>query len=294
MMAAENLTSLPFDCSSLRGEIRFNEPMSKHTSWRVGGPAQYFYLPADREDIVHLIQQVPESVPFHWLGLGSNMLVRDGGLEGIVIKTTKGLNNFKVVNADQIYIEAGVSCAKVARKSVESQLTGAEFLAGVPGSFGGALAMNAGAFGGETWPLVVEVECVDRSGQVHQISSELVPFSYRHVELPQGMALLAGTIQLAQAGIEGGGRAEIKSLLEKRSASQPIQSANAGSVFKNPKGHYAAQIIEQLGLKGYVLGGARFSEVHANFIINDGSSSSQDIEDLIQPGTTTSNGENAN
>ena len=281
MMAAMSVDQLPFDSDQLRGTLKINEPMSRHTSWRVGGPAEYFYLPADREDTVTLLKTIPQSMSVYWLGLGSNMLVKDSGVKGIVIKTTKALTQLKVLPNNQLYAEAGVSCAKIARHSVADNLTGAEFLAGVPGSFGGALAMNAGAFGGETWPLVIDVECIDRQGNVETYSAEQIQFSYREVVLPQNKALLAGRLQLNSANTQGGGRVEIKSLLEKRSASQPIQSANAGSVFKNPPGNFAAKIIEQLGLKGYQKGGARYSEVHANFIINDGTASASDIEFLI-------------
>jgi len=281
MMVAQDLPIVPFSTSSLRGELRFNEPMSRHTSWRVGGTADYFYVPADRQDVIELMRCLPGNLPIHWIGLGSNLLVRDGGVDGIVIKTSKALSTITLEGEGRIYIEAGVSCAKVARTSAQNGLTGGEFLAGVPGSFGGALAMNAGAFGGETWPLVQSVDCVDRDGNCICISSDEINFSYRHVELPQGYYLLSGVLKLetAEDGIDGKGK--IKDLLEKRSASQPIQSANAGSVFKNPEGDYAARIIEALGLKGHAIGDACFSDVHSNFIINRGNCCAQDIESLI-------------
>ena len=281
MMVAASTTDLPFDSSTLRGCFKLNEPMSKHTSWRVGGPAEFFYLPADRQDIVNLLKVMPSEMPLQWVGLGSNMLVRDGGLEGVVIKTSKALNQIELRNDHILYAEAGVSCAKVARVSAAGQLAGAEFLAGVPGSFGGALAMNAGAFGGETWPLVQQIECVNRQGEEKVFASDAIKFSYRHVELPHGFALLAGLLQLTPLEDGENAKAQIRVLLEKRNASQPIQSANAGSVFKNPEGGFAAKIIEQLGLKGVSRGGARFSEVHANFIINDGNASAADIESLM-------------
>ena len=280
MMTASKQTPLPFDLTGLRGELRLDEPMSRHTSWRVGGAADYFYIPADKADVVELMQRLPQDLPVTWVGLGSNLLVRDGGIEGLVIKTVKALDRIEINSDCRVYIEAGVTSAKVAKKTVAAGLTGAEFLAGVPGSFGGALAMNAGAFGGETWPLVVEVECVTRDGQVIRYVNEEIPFGYRHVELPAGAALLSGTL-LLQGQTNNQGTSDIRTLLEKRSASQPIQSANAGSVFKNPEGGFAARLIEQVGLKGYAVGGARVSPKHANFIINEGGASAADIEMLI-------------
>jgi UDP-N-acetylmuramate dehydrogenase len=281
MMIARTVPALPFDDTGLRGTLKINEPMARHTSWRVGGAADYFYIPADRDDVVHLIRQLPREMPVTWVGLGSNLLVRDGGVEGVVIRTSGALTQIEPCGQGLLYAESGVSSARVARISVVSGLAGAEFLAGVPGSFGGALAMNAGAFGGETWPLVERIDCIDRLGNCVTFSRQEISFGYRKVELPEHHAVLAGVLKLAPAESATNGRQQIRSLLEKRSASQPIQSANAGSVFKNPPGEFAARIIQQLGLKGHSRGGARFSEVHANFIVNDGTSSAFEIESLI-------------
>ena len=286
MMAAIQMQ--PAFCAGLKGQLLVDEPMSKHTSWRVGGKADYFYTPADKADLLNLLQQLPSEMPIYWVGLGSNLLVRDGGVKGIVIRTTKGLNEISVnKETNRLYVEAGVSCAKVARTCVNHGLTGVEFLAGVPGSFGGALAMNAGAFGGETWPWVEDVECVDGKGQRKTIIAGEVNYGYRRVDLPENYWFLGGTLKLSPAGDESAGKQQIKSLLEKRSASQPIQSANAGSVFRNPEGGFAARLIEQCGLKGKRSGNARISEVHANFIINEGNAKAQDIESLITLAQTT-------
>ena len=264
-----------------RGQLRINEPMSKHTSWRTGGIADYFYYPADQQDLSSLLGRLPEEAPVHWIGLGSNLLVRDGGIEGIVICTVRGLNNIRLMPSGRMYVEAGVSCSKVARMAARNQLAGAEFLAGVPGSFGGALVMNAGAFGGETWEWVERAQCLDRSGNPVFVNRSGVRYGYRYVELPHGCWLCAAILKLRQAGDEFDGKATIRDLLRARTRSQPVQSANAGSVFRNPEGYFAARLIEQSGLKGYAIGGARISEKHANFIINDGSASSRDIERLI-------------
>ena len=158
-------TKTPAFAAGLRGRLLADEPMSRHTSWRVGGVADYFYTPADKDDLVQLLRQLPHDIPLVWVGLGSNLLVRDGGVAGLVLCTAKGLSAMQFAPPDSLTAEAGVACAKVAKLAVKNGCGGAEFLAGVPGSFGGALAMNAGAFGGEVWDLVAEIECVDRAGE---------------------------------------------------------------------------------------------------------------------------------
>ena len=280
MMTAATLNAPPF-MAGLGGRLRVDEPMARHTSWRVGGKADYFYTPADKVDLIKLLEQLPADMPLHWVGLGSNLLVRDGGVAGMVLGTTKGLSVLGFSAPGRIYAEAGVSCAKVARTAVAHGLTGAEFLAGVPGSFGGALAMNAGAFGGETWDWVERIECVNRAGQCKTFSASEIPHGYRRVELPAEYWLLSGQLALQPAS-DDRGRQRIRSLLEKRSATQPVQSANAGSVFRNPPGAHAARLLEEAGLKGARVGDAVVSEVHANFIINRGAATAGDIEALIE------------
>ena len=287
MMTASQSTAPDF-MSGLRGQLLVDEPMSRHTSWRVGGSADYFYTPADKDDLVKLLVQLPAGVPLCWVGLGSNLLVRDGGVSGMVLRTTKGLSTLRFAPPHRIYAEAGVTCAKVARVSVQQGLVGAEFLAGVPGSFGGALAMNAGAFGGETWDWVESIECVDRAGQCKTFRDSEITSGYRQVDLPAGYWLLSGQLLLqrsnqAEPGEQGKqGKQRIRSLLEKRGATQPVQSANAGSVFRNPPGQHAARLLESAGLKGAQVGDAVVSETHANFIINRGNASADDIERLIE------------
>ena len=280
-MAAEIPKRIPRYLQDARGQLRVNEPMSKHTSWRTGGIADYFYYPSDKQDLVSLLKRLPEEMQVHWIGLGSNLLIRDGGVEGIVICTSKGLNGIEMMPSGRVYVESGVSCSRVARTTARNKLSGVEFLAGVPGSFGGALVMNAGAFGGETWEWVERVECIDRCGNLMFVDRSRVRYGYRHVELPDDRWLLGAILKLQQAGDGFDSKAAIRDLLHKRNRSQPVQSANAGSVFRNPDGDFAAKLIEQAGLKGYAIGGARISELHANFIINDDSASSADIERLI-------------
>ncbi|MGI9311147.1 MAG: UDP-N-acetylmuramate dehydrogenase [bacterium] len=277
-------TTMPSFLRGLRGELRIDEPMSRHTSWRVGGAADYFYTPADKDDLIALLRRLPAEVPLHWIGLGSNLLVRDGGIAGLVVRTAKGLTGLREVTGapNRIEAEAGVACAKVARAATAANLGGAEFLAGVPGSFGGALAMNAGAFGGETWRLVEQIECVDRAGEVRLLRAEQIDFGYRRVDLPAEHWVLSG--RLALSTLDGGddGKRRIRELMSRRNASQPVQSANAGSVFRNPRGDHAARLIEHAGLKGACVGDAEVSPTHANFIINRGRASADDIERLIE------------
>ena len=265
----------------LRGRLRVDEPMSRHTSWRTGGIAEYFYTPANKADLIQLLVQLPTDMPLHWIGLGSNLLVRDGGVAGMVVRTAGGLREFELSAPQRLSVECGVACAKVARLAARHNLTGVEFLAGVPGSFGGALAMNAGAFGGETWDWVEQIECVDRRGQCKKIHAKDVDYGYRQVALPEDCWILSGTLALALADSGYSGQDTIRSLLEKRSASQPIQSANAGSVFRNPRGDFAARLIDVAGLKGRAVGDAAISDMHANFIVNRGAAAAADIERLI-------------
>ncbi|NKB75924.1 MAG: UDP-N-acetylmuramate dehydrogenase [Gammaproteobacteria bacterium] len=266
----------------LQGQLLVNEPMSRHTSWRVGGKAEYFYTPADKADLIKLLTQLPPTMPLYWMGLGSNLLVRDGGVDGMILRTAKGLSKIQHVEPDVIIAQAGVSSAKIARISSQCGLTGVEFLAGVPGSFGGALAMNAGAFGGETWPWVQEVECVDRQGNLSTLQAEEIDYGYRSADIPLAHWITEGRLKLKIAPENWQGKEKIRSLLDKRSASQPIQSANAGSVFQNPEGNFAARLIEQAGWKGEKIGGAEVSTTHANFIINQGDANAADIIELIE------------
>jgi UDP-N-acetylmuramate dehydrogenase len=265
----------------LRGVLKQHEPLSRHTTWRIGGPADRYYQPADVEDLAQFIAQLPPEEPLFWLGLGSNLLVRDGGIRGTVIATSGVLNGLELLDSNRVRAEAGVACAKVARFSARAGLSGVEFLAGIPGTMGGALAMNAGAFGGETWERVVAVETVDRQGVIHHRQPAEYQVGYRHVEGPTGEWFVAAQWQLEPGDTESA-TAHIKQLLAKRGDTQPTQQANAGSVFRNPEGDHAARLIEVCGLKGHCMGAACVSEKHANFIVNTGGAKAVDVEALIQ------------
>jgi UDP-N-acetylmuramate dehydrogenase len=260
--------------------VRRNEPMSRHTSWHVGGPAEIFFTPDDRADLAAFLRSVPAVLPLCWVGLGSNLLVRDGGIAGVVISTRGTLDRLERASQDMVYAEAGVACARVARQCVKWDLGPAEFFAGIPGTMGGALAMNAGAFGGETWRHVVEVETIDRGGREHRRAASEYQVSYRHVEPPVPEEwFLAARLRFEARAPEH--RSEVENLLERRKATQPIGEWSCGSVFTNPPGDHAARLIEATGLKGLRIGDASVSEKHANFIINHGAATAADVESLI-------------
>lgn len=283
MMALQpSSTASGTDFKNLRGMLRHDELLSRHTSWRVGGPVARFYQPADIDDLAVFLRQLSEDEPLFWLGLGSNLLVRDGGMKGTVIATSGMLNGLSQVDKLSVRAEAGVPCAKVARFAARAALSGTEFLAGIPGTMGGALAMNAGAFGGETWQIVTQVETINRSGEVQRRTSADYQIAYRSVQASHLSSEWFVATQIAlQPGDSGVAMAQIRQLLERRNQTQPTQQPNAGSVFRNPPGDHAARLIEDCGLKGTYIGAACVSEKHANFIINTGAATAADIECLM-------------
>lgn len=267
--------------TEMKGQLLSNEKLAKYTSWRVGGPADQVYIPSDRQDLIDFVKSLPASEPVFWIGLGSNVLIRDGGIRGTVINTRSRLKEIRRVADDLVYVEAGLPCAHVARFCAEQGLTGAEFLAGIPGTMGGALKMNAGAFNGETWRIVKNVETIDALGAVMCRKPDDFQISYRSVRGLENQWFLSAHLML-QPGDTKASQQKIKELLEKRAKTQPTNQPSCGSVFKNPEGDYAARLIEQAGLKGFSIGGASVSEKHANFIINTGNAKASDIEALIK------------
>jgi UDP-N-acetylmuramate dehydrogenase len=264
----------------LRGELRRDEPLAKHTSWRVGGPAARFYRPADRDDLIGFLRSLPPKEPLLWLGLGSNLLIADAGWPGTVIETQGCLTAMALIAPGRLRLEAGASCAKAARFAARQGLVGLEFFAGIPGTVGGALAMNAGAWGGETWPLVALVRTVDRTGEVRERTPADFVIGYRQVGMPGGEWFLEAELELEHGDTEGA-QARIRALLDRRAATQPTGLPSCGSVFRNPPGDHAARLIEACGLKGLRFGGAEVSPKHANFIINTGNATARDIARLI-------------
>ena len=268
------------DPMSQTGQLLVNERLAKYTSWRIGGPADCLYLPANKADLIAFIQHLPHDEPLFWLGLGSNVLIRDGGLRGTVINTKNRLKTLRLTDEGKVFAEAGVPCAHIAKFCSEHGLTGAEFFAGIPGTLGGALKMNAGAFGNETWQIVECVETIDRSGKVSVRTPEEFTISYRSVNTVHNEWFLSAHLTLTLGDCVAS-QQKIKQLLEHRGKTQPTNQPSCGSVFKNPDGDFAARLIEQSGLKGYCLGGACVSPKHANFIINTGNATAQDVESLI-------------
>jgi UDP-N-acetylenolpyruvoylglucosamine reductase len=260
----------PRHFTGLRGTLTFDAPLAPHTSWRAGGSADVAYVPADRDDLALFLRQLPIFESVTVLGLGSNTLVRDGGVRGAVILLHNPGAALAVADG-LIYVDAGVACPKLARFAARHGCAGAEFLAGIPGTVGGALAMNAGCYGSETWPHVAKVELVRRDGTFVIRTPADYSIGYRMVKRADGREadgiFTASWFRFA-AGDGDAARARIRELLAHRIATQPLELPNAGSVFRNPPGDYAARLIEGCGLKGFAIGGARVSERHANFIVN--------------------------
>ncbi len=266
--------------AAIRGQLRRQALMASYTSWRVGGPAQCFYRPADRTDLIAFLAALPEEEPLFWLGLGSNLLIREGGIPGTTIATAGVLNRIERCGATTVWAEVGVSCAKLAKFCAREGLQGAEFLAGIPGTLGGALAMNAGAFGSTIWDWVTAVETVGVGGKCHWRLPQEYQIGYREVAFPEREWFLAAKLCWVK-GDSQTAQQRIRYLLRHRNDCQPIRQPSAGSVFRNPPGEKAGRLIEACALKGISVGGARVSEKHANFIVNTGNASATDIEHLI-------------
>ncbi|HET9113769.1 MAG TPA: UDP-N-acetylmuramate dehydrogenase [Burkholderiales bacterium] len=272
---------------ALRGELRRNESMAKYVSWRAGGIADQLYKPADIADFAQYLRGLPGDMPVYCMGLGSNLLVRDGGVRGAVVLLHGALRELRLEEKHEdyglIYAEAGVALPKLARFAAGHDLVSAEFMAGIPGTVGGALTMNAGCYGGETWQVAVRALTINRRGRLQQREREAYTLGYRHVELDSGEEeWFAGAWFALPVGDGVSSRAAIRELLRRRIESQPLSQPNAGSVFRNPEHDYAARLIEACGLKGKRIGGAEVSGKHANFIINQASASAADIESLIE------------
>ncbi|RUR27023.1 UDP-N-acetylmuramate dehydrogenase [Legionella qingyii] len=272
------------DCSlvtEFQGSLLYNEPLAEYTTWRVGGPAAKLYKPKSIADLAIFLRQLPETEPLLWLGLGSNSLIRDTGFPGTVILTQGCLREIALLDKQIVKVDAGVSCASMARFCARNDLSGGEFWAGIPGTMGGALRMNAGCHGGETWNFVVELQTMTRNGEIRIRKPDEYAVAYRHVSGPSDEWFISATFKL-QPGDKETSLQVIKDLLAHRANTQPTNEYNCGSVFRNPPENYAARLIESCGLKGINIGGAVVSQKHANFIINhQGTATAADIEALI-------------
>ena len=275
--------SLPVDALRISPEfsarVLCNVPLSKHTSWHAGGPADFFFTPRDVLDLAAFLRQLPAEIPVTWIGLGSNLLVRDGGVRGAVISMNGTLGALERASATRISAQAGVPCARLARQCVKWGLGPAEFFAGIPGTLGGALAMNAGAWDGETWRHVIDVDVIDRRGVRRTRPRADYEIAYRGVSGPADEWFIAARMEFERR--PGVNDAAIRELIERRKQTQPIGEWSCGSVFINPPGEHAGRLIEKSGLKGFRIGDASVSDKHANFIINHGAARAADIEALI-------------
>jgi UDP-N-acetylmuramate dehydrogenase len=273
MMAAEKQTVM-------FGELRENEPMSRHTSWRVGGPADLFFVPASVEGLSQFLADLDSATHIFWHGVGSNLLVRDGGFRGVVISASKILRSIERIEPYLVRAGSGAPCTQLARQCLRWGIGPSEFFAGIPGTVGGALAMNAGAHGGETWERVDSVRTIDRSGEIHERAPAEYSVSYRSVTGPSNEWFIEGTFRF-ESDVTAS-KDTLDEMLERRKTTQPLGLPSCGSVFRNPPGDHAARLIEAAGLKGHRIGGAEVSPKHANFIINSDNASATDIEELIE------------
>lgn len=263
------------------GSVKYNEPLSQYNTWRVGGKADCLYKPNDLTCLQQTLRDLPAQTPLLWLGLGSNLLIRDGGFHGVVVLTQGALKRIELETTDVIDVEVGVSCASMARFCARNNLAKGEFWAGIPGTMGGALRMNAGCFDGETWDSLLSVDTINRQGEITRRDKDSFNVSYRHVTgLAENEWFVSARFKLPK-GDKATSMASIKELLARRAKTQPTGEYNCGSVFRNPQGDFAAKLIESCDLKGHVIGDAEVSNKHANFITNRGSATATDIETLI-------------
>jgi UDP-N-acetylmuramate dehydrogenase len=262
----------------LRGRLLPNEPLAPLTWFRVGGPAQALFMPEDEDDLAYLLGALPRDIPVTVVGLGSNLIVRDGGVAGVVVRLGRGFGEI-VVNGRRIRAGAAAPDIRVARAAQEAGLGGLSFLRGIPGAIGGALRMNGGAYGREIKDALVSARAIDRSGKLHVQTTSDMHYSYRHCGAPEDFIFTEATFEGAPAD-PAAILAEMEKITESREATQPIKSRTGGSTFKNPPGRKAWQLIDSAGCRGLVVGGAQVSELHCNFLINLGSATAADIENL--------------
>jgi UDP-N-acetylmuramate dehydrogenase len=281
MNAAQNRQELPLieRLPPLRGRLTANAPLDRVTWFRVGGPAEVLFKPADKEDLIAFLKGKPKGTPVTVLGVGSNLLVRDGGVPGVVIRLGREFVQMKALEGAVLEAGAAALDLNVAKAAQLAGIEGLEFFCGVPGTLGGALRMNAGAYGKETKDVLIEAEAVDGEGKLHRVTAEDLGMSYRHSGAPEDWIFLSAKLQGAP-GDAAAIAARMEEIQRQREESQPIRTRTGGSTFKNPPGHKAWELIDKAGCRGLAKGGAEVSEKHCNFLINKGEASAADIEAL--------------
>lgn len=279
-MAFEDLLpALQAKIPDLRGKLIANQPLATITWFRVGGPAQVLFTPADEADLAYFLKQNAGALPVYVIGLGSNLLVRDGGVPGVVIRLGRGFGTTSVEEGCRVRAGTVVPDVKVARAAGEAGISGLSFYRGIPGSIGGALRMNAGAHGGETKDVLVEARAVSPDGEIHVLSNADMGFTYRHAAVPEDWIFTEALFQ-GEAGTPEVIAEEMQEVAKYREENQPIKERTGGSTFKNPDGHSAWKLVDQAGMRGYRVGGAKVSEMHCNFLINDQGATGEDLERL--------------
>ena len=273
------ITKLTASLPELRGKLKAEAALSELTWFRAGGPAEVLYSPADEADLAYFLRQTPTDIPVTVIGLGSNLLVRDGGIEGVVIRLGRGFSDIKVEEGHRLRAGAAVPDVKVARAAADAGIAGLCFYRGIPGCVGGALRMNGGAHGRETCEVVIEARVVDRKGQLHVLPVANLHYEYRHCGAPEDL-IFTGALFQGEPGEPDKILAEMDGIAAYREQAQPIKSRTGGSTFKNPPGHKAWQLIDAAGCRGLSVGDAKVSEMHCNFLINEGKASGADLEEL--------------
>ena len=263
----------------MRGRLLANEPLAPLTWFRVGGPAQALFMPEDESDLAYLLANLPRDIPVTVIGLGSNLIVRDGGVAGVVIRLGRGFGETKIEAGNRVRSGAAVPDLRVAKVAQEAGIAGLAFYRGIPGAIGGALRMNGGAYGRETKDVLIEARGVDRAGNLRTYTNADLGFTYRHCGVPEDVIFTQALFE-GMRGDPAAIAAEMDEITSKRETTQPVKSRTGGSTFKNPPGHKAWQLIDAAGCRGLIVGGAQVSELHCNFLINRGSATAADIEGL--------------
>ena len=264
---------------AVRGRLESNAPLAELTWFRVGGPAEVLFTPSDESDLAAFMTRLPPDIAVTVIGVGSNLLVRDGGVPGVVIRMGRGFAEITLEDDSRIRAGAAALDVRVSRFAQEHGIDALTFLRGIPGTIGGALRMNAGAYGGETRDVLIEARAVDRSGNIHVLSNADMNYSYRHSGAPEDLIFTAALLQ-GRAGDRAAIAAAMDQITSSREATQPVKSRTGGSTFKNPPGHKSWQLIDRAGLRGFAIGPARVSDLHCNFLINEGGATAAQIEEL--------------